>query len=276
MWMFYALFFFFLQAVVASILELIWWSLEGASTYANGTNNLEIVSTIGFVFSGCSVVVVTILLSSLSNNWLGAFVFLINGAGFSGKTEKIISIGIAAVIVGLSLLGLGFGVAFAVNLAAQADFTAVTRDKWRQFELVDFVRITGKGFEAVSTAFFSLCVCLAIFLVVSSAVGFVLLKRRGVSRPDLVGIARFFVIAFFLLVGEACLVMLFLSFSNSSRNSSSSSCPLAQCVKPSRPALVHLRLCVRWSCWTHVAYVFALLLLRVLWRLSTTERRCRS
>ena len=104
-----------------------------------------------------------------------------------------------SIVVILSILGLGFGIAASV----------FTNDVWSLFavdlrpnlESKEKSRVFSLAYSAVSTAFFAFCILLCLALLGTTAYGYLLAKRAGMSQDNLNGILRLFVISIFVLVG---------------------------------------------------------------------------
>ena len=107
-------------------------------------------------------------------------------------------ISFAFVVALLTALGLAFGISeIAFRKSAQvADFGSL-----------EFLRVSrlmntfNDGYRVVGMLMMTLALAAALFLFVSSAVGLVVLKRRGLSNHHMVGLRRMRLISFFLFVG---------------------------------------------------------------------------
>jgi hypothetical protein len=184
--------------VVSVVIEIVWWSLESARTFeapnVAGSAILSVVTGLNYILAVCMLLI-------LSFNWLTAFVFLMNGRGLSQFAERILMIVAFCVLVVLGCLGIGFGVAYSVYLTRALTLNAL--DFKGVLKITTQARFSSFGLRIVRLILSLSSVLLAMFLVISSAMGLVLLKRRGVSKDDLFGVIRFLVIVIFILVGSA-------------------------------------------------------------------------
>ncbi len=105
-----------------------------------------------------------------------------------------------SIVVILSILGLGFGIAAAVYTNIWTSFALMSTME----EIIDtkeILSMSSRAFSAVSTAFFAFCLLLCLFLLGSTVYGYLLAKRAGMSQDNLNGILRLFVISTIVLVG---------------------------------------------------------------------------
>ncbi len=133
-----------------------------------------------FVITGLTTIFATTLLALLSLNWMTVFVFLVNGEGLSAKSEKVIRIALFSFIALLTLFGVAFGTANGVYFLQRLKY-----DGSDSFDIGWFTErliITYHGFFIVSVLFYIVLWLFSVFLLGSSIVGLVLLKKRGVSR----------------------------------------------------------------------------------------------
>jgi hypothetical protein len=150
------------------------------------------------LFSSMTIQVAAVLLGALSYNWLSAFLFLFE-VNVSPRVEKGIVVGLVLFLASLSIFGAGFGIAQGIY-ATQYSQTIWTLS-WNRVLLFYNVSLCERGFQIVAAIFMVFCLLASLFLVVSSGVGFFVLRKRRVSRDNLLAVTRFFGISFFLLVG---------------------------------------------------------------------------
>jgi hypothetical protein len=116
------------------------------------------------------------------------FVFLVNGKGLSARSEKIIRVALFSLIALLTLFGVAFGTANGVYFLQRLKYDG---SDWIDIQWFnDRLVITSRGFFIVSVLFYIVLWLFSVFLLGSSLVGLVMLKKRGVSRG-------FFFFAFF-------------------------------------------------------------------------------
>lgn len=162
-------------------------------------------SVIGSVGSGASLVVAAlVLLSALSYDWVIVLAFLVNGNGFSERTERVIAIVASVIIVILVCLGLGFGISYGIHLSELLNVPSIALEdifeSGAAFQTPNLLKAS-RGYAGIGLICIVMIVLLSFFLVGSSAAGIVTLKRRDDPRDNQLAIGRLFVIAFVLLLG---------------------------------------------------------------------------
>ncbi len=142
--------------------------------------------------------VLAILLSALCYNWfLALYSLLFDGESVLAK--RLIAGFLISVIVILSLLGLGFGLAGSslTSVIFSTSF-AYQDDAWEMSRRGEYFIV---AYSVVGTTLFAFCLFLLVVFVTSTLVGFVLAKKKGLSKENLDGILRLFVIGILLIVG---------------------------------------------------------------------------
>ncbi len=146
------------------------------------------------------LVILAILLSALCYNWFLALHSLLFD-GESVLAKRLLAGFLISVILILTLLGLGFGlagssfssIAFNLSFAFLDDTYALSR---RGTFLIS-------AYSTVAVTLYAFCLFLLLVLGTSTLFGFVLAKKKGLSKENLDGILRLFVIAILLFVGTA-------------------------------------------------------------------------
>lgn len=103
----------------------------------------------------------------------------------------------------MSAVALGTGIASTLDAERYNDVSVISNDFADSLMRDDFFRKAVFSFllhKIATTVLLSCVVLVALFLVLSCAVGIVILKRQGVSRDAIVGLVRFLEISVIVLV----------------------------------------------------------------------------